>query len=101
MSIDWPALFLGVTLGLVLQLAARRTFPYLGRVAARRGWHVPNRIIPPPKVGRWQVVAVSTYPAGGERRVGRYRMRVAARLVAWALARRFPPTSRYEVRRLA
>ncbi|MEU0078422.1 hypothetical protein ABZY58_11045 [Micromonospora tulbaghiae] len=41
------------------------------------------RIIPPPSGdGRWQVWAVSRYPAGGEYRVGRYRARWVARRIA-------------------
>ncbi|MEU8334712.1 hypothetical protein [Micromonospora tulbaghiae] len=41
------------------------------------------RIIPPPRgEGRWQVWAVSRYPAGGEYRVGRYRARWVARRIA-------------------
>ena len=58
------------------------------------------RFVPTPKVGRWQVWRLSGYPAGGERRVGRYRLRLPARLVAWALNHgEVNPAYSYEVRR--
>lgn len=45
------------------------------------------RFIPPPRVGRWQVWRLSSYPAGGETLMGRYRLALSARLVAWAANR--------------
>ncbi|MEV4705044.1 hypothetical protein [Actinoplanes sp. NPDC049316] len=51
-------------------------------------WPAPDlsgiRIVPPPRVARWCIVAVSTYPAGGEQVIGRYRShRVAAWIAGW------------------
>lgn len=60
------------------------------------------RIIPPPKVGRWQVWWVSHYPSGEERPIGRYRLRCVARLIASSLNRqRTSPMWHYEARPVA
>lgn len=69
------------------------------RHLAWRGFsHV--RLVPPPKVGRWQVWHLSSYSAGGETLMGRYRLALSARLVAWGSTRSsMNPAHRYEARR--
>jgi hypothetical protein len=59
------------------------------------------RLIPPPRgAGRWQVWAVSRYPAGGEQLVGRYRARwVAGRIATYYDRSLAGARDRYEVRR--
>lgn len=60
------------------------------------------RLIPPPKVGCWQVWFISRYPAGDEKPIGRYRLGMSARVVAWAANRRVAnPAYSYEARRAA
>lgn len=56
------------------------------------------RLIPAPRVGRWHLWAVSLYPAGGERMIGRYRLRLTATILARALPRSSSEQARYEVR---
>lgn len=63
-------------------------------LADRYGWRMPSRIIPPPRVGRWQIVYQ-------DKVIGRYRTKTNARLIAHSLDRRFPNTPPCQVRRTA
>lgn len=57
------------------------------------------RIIPPPHgSGRWQVWWVSDYPQPEEHLVGRYRLKLSAGLIRWALTRQLHSQAHYEVR---
>lgn len=63
-----------------------------------RTWTIP-RFIPEPEVGRWQVWAVSRYPSGGERLIGRYRVRwTAQRMADWFQRTSWDRSDTYEVR---
>lgn len=46
------------------------------------------RLVPPPKEPRWHIVAVSTYPSGGEQVIGGYRSRRVATWIAGWLPKR-------------
>jgi hypothetical protein len=72
----------GMAVGSLLTFAGATGAAYLRPALARIDLS-RLRIIPPPSgSGRWQVWAVSRYPAGGERLVGRYRARWVARRIA-------------------
>jgi len=72
----------GVAVGSAITFAGAVGAAFLPRLLSRIDLS-RLRIIPPPSgQGRWQVWAVSRYPAGGERLVGRYRTRWVARRIA-------------------